>query len=143
LFWFILSCLLIVFLSGCGKKTGGGAATGSPFGDPDHPNWSHQIVDRQNGTGSNTSIALDSNGIPHISYLDTINHDLKYATVGGETWLITTVDSEDRVEASTSIAVDSVDQPHIGYAVLTWKKRNIVSIRQTINLEHGLVKTIV
>ncbi len=123
-FCVLLSCLLIALLGGCGKKTGGGAATNSPFGDLDHPNWTHQIIDSQTGTGRGTSIAVDSKGMPHISYLNLSKHELKYATLGGKGWLITTVDSENQRGTSSSLAIDSQDQPHIIYIAFnpTWNR---------------------
>jgi len=126
--------LLIPLLSGCGKKLGGGSAVDAPFGELDHPNWSHQIVDPQTGAGRDTSIAVDSRGIPHISYLNTNKHDLKYATLSGETWLFSTVVNENQRGSSTSIAIDSSDQPHIAYFAFNpiWNRiRPFTAYKQT------------
>ncbi len=62
--------------------------------------------------GKWTSIALDSDGKPHISYQDMTNTDLKYARWTGSMWEV------ERVGAygmHTSIALDSNDRPHISY----------------------------
>ncbi|KAF5426571.1 MAG: hypothetical protein C5S41_02440, partial [Candidatus Methanomarinus sp.] len=37
--------------------------------------WSNETVDSDGNVGGGSSIALDSNGHPHISYYDITNHD--------------------------------------------------------------------
>jgi hypothetical protein len=64
-----------------------------------------------------TSIALDSNDFPHISYfVDDPDYDLKYAKWTGTKWIIDTVDSEGSVGGLSSIIIDSNDRPHIAYS---------------------------
>ncbi|HEC80650.1 MAG TPA: T9SS type A sorting domain-containing protein [Firmicutes bacterium] len=75
--------------------------------------WHIETVDSVGDVGKDTSIALDSNGYPHISYYDSTNYDLKYAKWTGSGWDIETVDSGG--SAGTSIALDSNDYPHISY----------------------------
>ncbi len=41
--------------------------------------WSIETVDSTDAVGKLTSMALDNNGHPHISYYDITNHDIKYA----------------------------------------------------------------
>lgn len=78
--------------------------------------WSAQPVDSSSGdTGWYTSIAADSAGKVHISYYDSINMDLKYATNAGGSWVTETVDSTDDTGWDTSIAVDGSDRVHISY----------------------------
>jgi hypothetical protein len=64
-----------------------------------------------------SSLAIDSAGWPHVSYYESDDVDLKYATKDPTTsqWLITTVDSTGDVGDSNAIVLDSNDQPHISY----------------------------
>jgi len=75
--------------------------------------WHIETVDSAGYVGWYTSIALDSSGHPHISYL-SIPGDLKYAYYDG-TWHIETVDKTGNVGLHTSIALDSSGHPHISY----------------------------
>jgi hypothetical protein len=65
--------------------------------------------------GYDTSIALDSNDYPHISYYDSTNGDLKYARSTGSTWITETVDASGIVGKYTSMVLDRDDYPHISY----------------------------
>lgn len=66
-----------------------------------------------------TSIALDSKDLPHISYTDDANENLKYANWNGSAWVIHTVDAQGRIGDPTSIAIDRGDNPHIAYPSTT------------------------
>jgi hypothetical protein len=63
------------------------------------------------------SLALESTYpyIPHISYQDNANRDLKYARLSGTTWLTETVDSAGDVGWYTSLALDSRNNPRISH----------------------------
>jgi hypothetical protein len=65
--------------------------------------------------GGFTSLALDSNNYPHISYLNSVNMDLMYARWNGLSWIIETVDSQGITGDMSSLALDSHDRPHISY----------------------------
>jgi hypothetical protein len=75
--------------------------------------WNIQTVDSTGNLGQNTSIALDADGKPHISYSDRTNWDVKYAAFNGSTWDISIVDSTGCYD--TSIALDANGYAHISY----------------------------
>jgi hypothetical protein len=81
-----------------------------------------------NDTGAFTSIALDSDGIPHISYYDFSNGFLKHAWLAQEEcyegpnrinynrgWKTETVDSSDMAGWYTSITISGADDIFISY----------------------------
>ena len=77
--------------------------------------WQIEIVDSEGQVGEFTSLALGSNGYPHISYYDSTNAKLKYAYWDGVVWQIQTVDSGGEVGSWTSLALDSNGYPHVSY----------------------------
>ena len=62
-----------------------------------------------------SSLALDVDGLPHISYYDYGNGALKYAFWDGDVWNVEIVDSDGNVGRYTSIALDDDGFPHISY----------------------------
>ena len=68
-------------------------------------------------SGDYTSIALDSNGYPHISYLSyPAPYNLTYAYKDTTGWHNQTIDASDNyLGAYTSLLLDSSDYPHICY----------------------------
>ena len=63
-----------------------------------------------------TSLALDSNDYPHISYASGGLTSLHYARWTGTAWTKETVDPD--MVWTTSLALDSGNRPHIGYSGL-------------------------
>jgi hypothetical protein len=84
-----------------------------------NPGWNIQLIDLAGG--SHTSIVLDSQDYPHISYGDGADRNLKYAKWNGSKWITDTIDSAGSVGSDTSIALDSQDYPHISYYDITIK----------------------
>ncbi|GAF91912.1 unnamed protein product, partial [marine sediment metagenome] len=81
--------------------------------------WDIQVVEQLNIERIITSLALDSDNRPHITYLDWGNKQLKYATLSEERgWQIEIVDKavgNINYLYSTSIALDQQGFPHITY----------------------------
>jgi catechol 2,3-dioxygenase-like lactoylglutathione lyase family enzyme len=81
--------------------------------------WVKQIADDGGSitvdVGYYTSLALDTDDNPHISYLDSTGDDLKYAHWTGSSWDIQTVDSREDVGQYTSLALDAGSSPHVSY----------------------------
>ena len=101
---------------------------GSGSHDPD-AGWETMTVDTGDVYGETTSLALDSNDNPHVSYYDYTNEDLKYARWTGSNWIIETADSSLDVGWMNSIALDSYDYPRISY--YDWVNRDLKYARWT------------
>lgn len=63
----------------------------------------------------NVSLAVDPNGNPALTYYDTTDTDLKYASRLDGAWSIETVDTGGDVGRYSSLAFDSASNPHISY----------------------------
>jgi hypothetical protein len=95
-------------------------------GDPDYDlryahfdgsAWQIEVVDGQGGevVGWFTSLTLDQDGDPHISYHDAYRGDLKYARHKDGTWKVFRLDQDGKVGFFTSLAVDSESWVYISY----------------------------
>jgi PKD repeat protein len=65
--------------------------------------------------GAYTSLALDKDDYPHISYFDSSNSALKYAYKDGSGWHKQTLDNDGEVGRYTSLALGASGYPHISY----------------------------
>ncbi len=88
------------------------AITGLVIGD-----ISTETVESANDVGKYSSIALDSNGYVHISYIDETNDDLRYCNNTQGSWTCDIVASYGTNFYESSIAIDSSDKLHIAYLV--------------------------
>jgi hypothetical protein len=112
----VFVCLaLCFFIFGCGNVVGGGG--GSSGGGSSNPPEHISTVD--NVIIEHTSLVLDQQGRPHISYYDKNNYDLKYAKWNGSTWEVTVIQSYEssamKVGEYSSIAIDSNNRPIIAF----------------------------
>lgn len=74
--------------------------------------WTIKLIDMgQTRVAASNSIAVDSNGFPHISYSDEDGNNIKYARWTGTTWITKFVDNSSG--GRNSIDLDSKDNPHI------------------------------
>lgn len=65
--------------------------------------------------GAGTSLELDNEGNPHISYHLVLEKGLKYAYKTDAGWNINNIDPDSFVYWSTSISLDQDSNPHIAY----------------------------
>ncbi len=77
--------------------------------------WGKGILETSSTLSGETSLALDANGYPHISYYDKNARDLKYTYWDGAAWHYSNVDGLDRVGSYSSLALDASGNPHITY----------------------------
>jgi hypothetical protein len=77
--------------------------------------WFVQTVDSSVQTNY-LSLALGTDGYPHISYYDFVNKVLKYANWNGSSWNFQTVDSISDPGYRNRISVDSNNYPCISYS---------------------------
>lgn len=84
--------------------------------------WLVQTVDSEKAVGSHTSIALEANGLAHISYYDITRVALKHAWQTNSSWNTETVDHAGDVGTFNSLALDGNGRPHISYRDATMKR---------------------
>ncbi|MCD6118785.1 PKD domain-containing protein, partial [bacterium] len=82
----------------------------------DASGWHIETVDSEGNVGEYTSIVLDSDGYPHVSYFGWSNCALKYAYMDESGWHIEILDSGLGINGGySSIAVDSDGYPQVSY----------------------------
>jgi hypothetical protein len=101
----------------------------------DSNSWSFETVDDDIGdvdsyVWGSASLALDSNGVPHISYYDFTNRNLKCANKLSGTWATQVVDDTAVVSRRSSIGIDSNNVVHICYQQLV--DANVVSLKYAV-----------
>jgi len=82
--------------------------------------WQTMTVDDTMGNyPQGTSLAMDDQGYPHISY--NTSSEIRYASWNGSSWDIETVDAIDTglQEFDTSLALDQFGFPHIAHCLST------------------------
>ena len=91
----------------------GGSVGNLRYAYRDGTGWHFEMVDVEPEVGSYSSLALDAEGHPHISYFNHGDHDLKYAYKDAVGWHVETVESDGWVGSSPSLELDVDGYAHI------------------------------
>jgi len=91
----------------------------------DGAEWQYEVADSSTAVGRNASLALDSFGSPHISYLEYYDYthgDLRYAYKDAAGWHVEVVDVQSDLPyaTATSLALDEAGFPQISYCDYTY-----------------------
>ena len=88
--------------------------------------WKIEAVHTDGDIGKFPSIALDSSGRPHITYLERTGEEtatIRYAYDNGEEWIFDSIDALDDLELAfigarrtTAVALDEDDNAHVAYS---------------------------
>jgi len=88
--------------------------------------WFTETVDPESATGKFNSLALDSEGNPHISYSDVDRGDLRYVYWDGSQWHYSAPDShrasDGWVGLANCIVIDPNNRAHIAYLDVDHRK---------------------
>ncbi|MBN1109635.1 MAG: hypothetical protein JXA45_02625, partial [Methanomassiliicoccales archaeon] len=79
--------------------------------------WTIETIDQSGSAGTHVSLAINSDGVPLIGYLDTSTQQLRWAYLSGTSWTLET--KNDACSGHTSTAFDSTNNPYIAYCDLT------------------------
>jgi hypothetical protein len=77
--------------------------------------WQTTTIDHVGFVGDYNSLSFDPSGNPAISYLDSTNKDLKYASFDGQDWATQTIDHVGNVGDYNSLSFDPSGNPAISY----------------------------
>ena len=77
--------------------------------------WEITVVDSGGNVGQYSSLAIDSEGYPCISYYNSSSGNLQFARYTGTGWNIEVVDDIGNIGGYTSLALDGSGYPHISY----------------------------
>ncbi len=116
--------------------------TGLHYAFWDGKQWQKFVIDTER-TNHDTSIQLDSQGYPRISYYREEYADrrnakyLKYAYFDGKSWYIQTVDHRAGTGRWNSVALDRADHPYISYSITTTGSLELTYLDQS-KWEHAV-----
>jgi hypothetical protein len=116
--------------------------TGLHYAFWDGKQWQKVLIDTEM-TNHDTSIQLDSEGHPRISYYREGYADhrnakyLKYAYFDGKTWYIQTVDHRAGTGRWSSTGLDRADRPYVSYSVATTGNLELAYLNQS-KWEHAV-----
>ena len=85
------------------------------YATKDQGGWRHSHIDIIGDVGRASSIAVDSNGFAHVSYIDSSNKTLRYAYQDAGGWHLIVVPAQGTIDNYTAIVLDSDDNVHIAY----------------------------
>jgi hypothetical protein len=112
--------------------------------------WGDEVIDSEIDNSPrvccnwDTSLELDTQGIAHISYYDSVSGNLKYANNSTGAWITQTLDDAADVGRYSSLALDSGGHLHIAYYDAESKDLKYCTnasgtwITQTVDTEAGV-----
>lgn len=83
--------------------------------------WEITTVEADGIVGAYPSLALDSGGAPHLSYVAYAGPTgasgpmVRHAVLSGASWITDTVDAGPSAGGYTSLVLDTADRPHLSY----------------------------